>query len=87
VICPQCNKTPRCTDSRQRGPTRWRRYVCECGYRFSTEEAITGSKADRPAADPEPAPAVDTSLIDALETLTDGFIIAIAAFQREKLNR
>ncbi len=79
MICPQCNKTPRCIDSRQRGPTRWRRYACECGYRFSTDEAIVGTRI----AEPEPvAPPDLTNHIEAIEMLTGTITEAIATYRR-----
>lgn len=83
MICPECNnQSTRCVDSRQRGPTRWRRYHCQCGYRFSTDEAIIGSKTD-PVA---PAPPDLTTHIDAIEVLTGTITEAIAAFRRANPN-
>ncbi len=42
MICPKCGGTQTyCTDSRQRGATRWRRYKCPaCGAGFETSEGV-----------------------------------------------
>jgi len=38
VTCPECEAPAKCTDTRQRGTRRYRRYQCESGHKFTTRE-------------------------------------------------
>jgi len=38
--CTACGKKAGCIDSREREHSRWRRYSCECGFRFNTLEMV-----------------------------------------------
>lgn len=49
--CRKCHALAQAKDTRR---TEWsvrRRYVCKCGYRFTTHEAVAG--ADRSTPQPE----------------------------------
>ena len=47
--CPNCyGYQTTCVDSRERDGIRWRRYLCDCGRKFTTYESY-----DRPKIEPK----------------------------------